>query len=194
MVTRLADKIVNIKFRFISYFHLFWNIYLRINLYFISKIIKNFLQSIMKRRSYRLNKAGSINDIKLFEEILAEPANNEVTVEVKAIGLNFADLFAIHGLYSATPKESFIPGLEYAGTIVAKGKDVNGFNVGDKIMGAIRFGAYTTHLNIDYRYILKLPEDWSFEEGASFIVQSLTAYYSLVSLGNIKNNYTGTNS
>ena len=144
----------------------------------------------MKRRSYRLNKAGSINDIKLVEENLSELANNEVTVEVKAIGLNFADLFAIHGLYSATPKESFIPGLEYAGTIVAKGKDVNRFNVGDKIMGAIRFGAYTTHLNIDYRYILKLPEDWSFEEGASFIVQSLTAYYSLVSLGNIKNNYT----
>lgn len=144
----------------------------------------------MKRRSYRINKAGSIKDIKLVEENLSEPSNNEVTIEVKAIGLNFADLFAIHGLYSATPKESFIPGLEYSGNIIAKGKDVNGFNVGDKIMGAIRFGAYTSHLNIDYRYILKLPEGWSFEEGASFIVQSLTAYYSLVELGNIKNNYT----
>ncbi len=57
-------------------------------------------------------------------------------------------------------------------------------------MGAIRFGAYATHLNIDYRYIMKLPENWSFEEGASFIVQSLTAYYSLVELGNIKANDT----
>jgi alcohol dehydrogenase len=57
-------------------------------------------------------------------------------------------------------------------------------------MGAIRFGAYTTHLNIDQRYILKLPEGWTFEEGASFIVQSLTAYYSLVELGNIKPNNT----
>jgi alcohol dehydrogenase len=57
-------------------------------------------------------------------------------------------------------------------------------------MGATRFGAYANHLNIDYRYILKLPENWSFEEGASFIVQSLTAYYSLVELGNIKANYT----
>ncbi len=57
-------------------------------------------------------------------------------------------------------------------------------------MGAIRFGAYATHLNIDSRYILKLPEDWSFEEGSAFIVQALTAYYALVELGNIKSNYT----
>ena len=144
----------------------------------------------MKRKSYQLNKAGSINKIKLVEENLPEPGDNEVTVEVKAIGLNFADLFAIQGLYSATPKGSFIPGLEYSGIILEKGKDVKEFAVGDKIMGAIRFGAYTTHLNIDQRYILKLPEGWSFEEGASFIVQALTAYYSLVELGNIKNNYT----
>lgn len=144
----------------------------------------------MKRKSYQLNNAGSINKIKLVEENLPEPGENEVTVEVKAIGLNFADLFAIQGLYSATPKGSFVPGLEYSGIIIDKGKNVNDFAIGDKIMGAIRFGAYTTHLNIGSKYILKLPEGWGFEEGASFIVQSLTAYYSLVELGNIKNNYT----
>ena len=54
-------------------------------------------------------------------------------------------------------------------------------------MGAIRFGAYATHLNIDTRYILKLPDNWSFEEGSAFTVQALTAYYALVELGNIKN-------
>ena len=144
----------------------------------------------MKRQAYRISKAGSINSLKLVSENLPEPTENEVTVEVKAIGLNFADLFAIQGLYSATPKESFIPGLEYSGIIIKKGNEVNDFQVGDKIMGAIRFGAYTTQLNIDQRYILKLPEGWSFEEGASFIVQSLTAYYSLVELGNIKPNNT----
>jgi len=57
-------------------------------------------------------------------------------------------------------------------------------------MGAIRFGAYASHINISSKYIVKLPQGWSFEEGASFIIQSLTAYYSLIELGNIKNNYT----
>jgi len=144
----------------------------------------------MRRKTFRINKAGSINNLKLTDENLPEPSENEVTVEVKTIGLNFADLFAIQGLYSATPKGSFIPGLEYSGIVVKKGIDVKGFEAGDMVMGAIRFGAYTTHLNIDSLYILKLPESWSFEEGASFIVQSLTAYYALIELGNIKKNYT----
>jgi len=144
----------------------------------------------MKRKVYRINKAGSINDLKLIEEKLPEPGNNEVTVEVKSIGLNFADLFAIQGLYSATPKDSFIPGLEFSGVVLRTGRDVKDFKVADKIMGAIRFGGYTTHLNIDTRYILKLPDNWSFEEGSAFTVQALTAYYALVELGNIKTNDT----
>jgi len=144
----------------------------------------------MKRKVYRINKAGSIDNLKLIEENLPEPDSNEVTVEVKTIGLNFADLFAIQGLYSATPKGSFIPGLEYSGIVLKTGSNVREFKVEDKIMGAIRFGSYTTHLNIDSRYILKLPENWSFEEGSAFIVQALTAYYALVELGNIKSNYT----
>jgi alcohol dehydrogenase len=144
----------------------------------------------MKRKVYRMNKAGSINNLKLIEEILPELDSNEITVEVKSIGLNFADLFAIQGLYSATPKGSFIPGLEYSGIILKTGNGVKDFNAGDKVMGAIRFGSYATHLNIDSRYVLKVPEGWSFEEGSAFTVQALTAYYALLELGNIKNNYT----
>jgi NADPH:quinone reductase-like Zn-dependent oxidoreductase len=152
--------------------------------------MKNKVNNSITRKVFRLRKAGSISNLKLVDENLPELNENEVTVEVKAIGLNFADLFAIQGLYSATPKGSFVPGLEYSGIVLNIGSKVSNFKVGDNIMGAIRFGAYTTHLNIDPRYILKLPEGWSFEEGASFIVQSLTAYYSLIELGNIKQNKT----
>lgn len=144
----------------------------------------------MERLAYRINKAGSINNLKLETENLTDPTDDEVTIQVKAIGLNFADIFAIQGLYSATPKESFVPGLEYSGIIIKKGENVNDFEINDKVMGAIRFGAYTNRLNINKDYISKLPDGWSFEEGAGFTVQSLTAYYSLVELGNIKNQST----
>ena len=140
----------------------------------------------MVRKAYRINKAGSLSNLKLIEEELPDPSDDEVTVEVKAIGFNFADLFAIQGLYSATPKGSFIPGLEYSGKVYKKGKNATDFAIGDDVMGVIRFGAYTTHLNTNYGYVQKLPDDWSFEEGAAFIVQSLTAYYALLELGNLK--------
>ena len=144
----------------------------------------------MVRKVYSINKAGSLNNLKLIEEELPDPTDDEVTIEVKAIGLNFADLFALQGLYSATPKGSFIPGLEYSGKVYKKGKAVANLEIGDKIFGVIRFGAYATHLNINSGYLQKMADGWSFEEGAAFIVQSLTAYYALLGLGNLKENDT----
>jgi alcohol dehydrogenase len=94
------------------------------------------------------------------------------------------------GLYSATPKGPFIPGLEYAGEVVAIGAGVNKWQVGNKVMGVTRFGAYTSYLNIDARYIFPLPQSWSFEEGAGFMVQVLTAYYALVPLGALQSGQT----
>jgi len=41
------------------------------------------------------------------------------------------------------------------------------------------------HLNLDHRYLSALPEGWSYEEGAAFLVQVLTAYYGLKSLMNL---------
>lgn len=144
----------------------------------------------MNRKVYRIEKAGSLSNIGLIEDELAEPADNEVMIEVRAIGFNFADLFAIQGLYSATPKGSFTPGLEYSGVIIETGKNVSEVEVNDRVMGVIKFGAYTTHINIDHRYVLKIPPGWTFEEGAAFIVQSLTANYALIELANIKDNDT----
>ncbi|MFZ1081831.1 MAG: zinc-binding dehydrogenase [Candidatus Kryptoniota bacterium] len=144
----------------------------------------------MKRKSYRITKVGSLNNLKLVEEEIAGPSDNEVCIEVKAIGLNFADVFTIMGLYKAAPKSDFIPGLEFSGVVIDRGKSVTNVEVNDRIMGSVRFGSYTTHLNIDSRYVVKLPDDWSLEEGASFIVQALTAYYALIPLGDIKQNQT----
>ncbi|MEM9917896.1 MAG: zinc-binding dehydrogenase [Bacteroidota bacterium] len=143
----------------------------------------------MQRKAYRL-KAGNLGHMRIHTEELPEPAAQEVTIEIKAIGLNFADVFAIWGLYSATPKGSFIPGLEYAGIVQKVGAEVEHLQPGDRIMGVTRFGAYTSHLNIPYQYALPLPDDWSFEEGAAYLVQVLTAYYGMVRLGDLQKEQT----
>ncbi len=139
----------------------------------------------MQRKAYRL-KAGNINHLKMVSDDLPEPAPHEVTIEVKAIGLNFADVSVIMGLYSATPKGEFTPGLEYSGIVLKAGSEVKNVKPGDPVMGVTRFGAYSTHLNIDAQYAIPLPEGWTFEEGASYLVQVLTAYYALLPLGNLQ--------
>ncbi len=141
------------------------------------------------RRVYRL-KAGDIKRLKMSEEDLPLPDLDEIQVKTHAIGLNFADVFAILGLYSATPKEAFIPGLEFAGEVAAIGKGVTQFRPGDRVMGVTRFGAYASHININKNYIIKIPDSWSYEEGAAYLVQLLTAYYGLINLGALKKGHT----
>lgn len=136
--------------------------------------------------AYQIEKAGNIKNLKKTTIEIPAPEANQVQVDVKAIGLNYADIFAIKGLYGATPKGSFVPGLEYAGDIVAIGTEVDDFKVGDRVMGVTRFGGYTSHINIETDYVSIIPDSWSYQEGASFLVQALTAYYGLFHLANIK--------
>ena len=140
----------------------------------------------MKRHTYKVSSAGNISRMKCVEDELLLPGPDEVTVAVKAIGLNFADVFAVLGLYSATPDGAFVPGLEYSGDVLATGDNVQEFQVGDRVMGVTRFGAYATHLNIASDYLRKIPSDWTYEEGAAFLVQGLTAYYGLFRLGDMQ--------
>jgi NADPH:quinone reductase-like Zn-dependent oxidoreductase len=144
----------------------------------------------MLAKNYSMSKAGSIANLKIKEVYLEDPKSGEVQVAVKAIGLNFADIFAMHGLYSATPKGSFVPGLEFSGVVEKIGEKVSNLNIGDRVMGVTKFGGYTTGLNHDHRYLSIIPDEWSFEEGAAYLVQGLTAYYALVALGNIQNEST----
>ncbi len=139
-----------------------------------------------ERLVYRIDRAGNLKKLKKQRETLPSPGPNEVQVKVHAIGLNFADIFAVLGLYSATPKGSFIPGLEYSGIIDDVGENVDSVKKGDRIMGVTRFGAYASRLNIDAAYVTPIPENWSFQQAAGYLVQALTAYYGLFKLGNLQ--------
>ena len=142
-----------------------------------------------ERSVYRL-KAGNTDRLKITQENLQKPGALEVQVTVHSIGLNFADVFAILGLYSATPKGLFIPGLEFAGVVNDVGDKVEGIKVGQRVMGVTRFGAYASHLNQDHRFVVPIPDDWTFQDGASYLVQVLTAYYGLKSLGDVREGKT----
>ena len=76
------------------------------------------------RTVWRIPRAGSLARLQRQDEILSDPGPGEARVRVEAIGLNFADLFACQGLYSATPEGAFVPGLESSGVDEALGPAV----------------------------------------------------------------------
>lgn len=134
--------------------------------------------------------AGSLDRLEIRKETLPPPQPGQARIRIRAIGLNFADVFACLGLYSATPQGDFIPGLEYSGEVEAisdsPSSKKSGFKKGDRVMGLIRFGAYATHLNADVRYLYKIPREWSFEQASAFLAQGLTAQYAIAHLGHVR--------
>lgn len=136
------------------------------------------------REFYLVEKTGSLRNLKPQRSEIPALAKGKVLVAVRCVGLNYADIFAIMGLYSATPKGPFIPGLEFSGEVLASDSDK--FAVGEKVMGVTRFGGYDSHIVADPQYLFPLPAGWSFEEGAAFPVQTFTAYYALRTLGDLK--------
>jgi alcohol dehydrogenase len=138
-----------------------------------------------------MGRAGSLGRLARRTESLPDPGPGEARIAVKAIGLNFADVFACLGLYSATPPAAFVPGLEFAGVVEALGPPSESSgpppahvpHPGDPVIGLARFGAYATAVNADVRYLRPIPAGWTFAEAAAYPVQALTAWYALVELG-----------
>ncbi len=149
-------------------------------------------EPVRTREIWRIRRAGALDRLERHTEALLDPGPGEACVSVHAIGVNFADIFACLGLYSATPTGAFVPGLEFAGVVEelglsAAGLDTSGeppaIQPGDRVIGLTRFGAYATAVNLGMRYLRPIPPAWSFAEGAAFPVQALTAWYGLIELG-----------
>ena len=97
-----------------------------------------------------------------------EPKAGEMLVKVTAVGLNFADTVQTHGLYPGGPKAPYVAGLECAGTIEGSG---------ERVMGLTHSGACAEYVAAPRAALWPFPANWSFEEGAAFPVNYLTAYF-----------------
>ena len=115
----------------------------------------------------------------------SSPGPGEVAIEVRAAGVNFADLFCRLGLYAAAPPRPFTPGFEIAGVVAGVGPGVEAPRVGERVIGVLRFGGYATRVHVPAAWTRPLPDGWSFAEGAAFPAAFLTAWYGLIHQGRL---------
>jgi NADPH:quinone reductase len=104
-----------------------------------------------------------------------EPAAVEggAVVDVRACGINFADVLVRLGRYPQMPELPTVLGSEIAGEL--DGSRVMGFVRGDG-------GGYAERVAVDRRWLLPLPMRASFAEGAAFPMAFLTAWIPLTQL------------
>lgn len=102
--------------------------------------------------------------------------NDEILVEMKAIGLNFADVYRRKGNYHLKGTPPFIAGYEGAGIVV----DANNhpeYKVGDRVAFADVPFANAELVAVNIKHVLPLPDAILFETAASVLLQGLTAHY-----------------
>lgn len=109
-----------------------------------------------------------------------QPGTGELLVAVAAAGVNFADMLVIGGGYQEKLTPPFIPGAELSGRVVATGRDVVGFDVGDRIMAQVSSGAYAEYVCVDPARAAHVPDTMSDAEAAGFYIPYGTAYAGLM--------------
>jgi NADPH2:quinone reductase len=104
----------------------------------------------------------------------------EVQIQVKAFGINQADLMQRAGKYPA-PKgyAQDLLGLEFSGVIEKLGTQVSAWQIGDRVMGIVASGAYSQVLVCHEDTLIKIPDHLSFEEAAAIPEVFLTAFDAL---------------
>ncbi|HEV3451648.1 MAG TPA: zinc-binding dehydrogenase [Acidimicrobiia bacterium] len=110
------------------------------------------------------------------------PGPEELLVEVRAAGVNAADLMQRQGLYPAPPGwPADIPGMELAGTVRAAGDRCFRFGPGDRVMAVVGGGAQAELAVVHERTALPVPDGVSWPEAGGFPEVFTTAHDALFS-------------
>ncbi len=131
----------------------------------------------MNTKCIRYDGAGGIEVIRFDCKSRHPASGTEVGISIAAVGLNRGDILQRKGFYPA-PKDApqDIPGLEFSGVVEAVGKDATKFAIGDRVMGIVAGGAFSSYLNVDERLLLRVPPALSLTEAAALPEVFLTAF------------------
>ncbi|HYA87048.1 MAG TPA: quinone oxidoreductase [Nitrospirota bacterium] len=103
------------------------------------------------------------------------PGTGQALVKIHAAGVNFVDVYQRRGTYPV--KLPFIPGLEASGVVEAVGDKLSGLRVGARVAYTGHLGSYSEYTVIEANRLIHLPDGLSFEQGAAFPLQGMTAHY-----------------
>jgi NADPH2:quinone reductase len=128
---------------------------------------------------------GDSSVVERVEREVPDPGEGQVRIEVRAAGINFADIMQRRGHYHGGPQPPYVPGMEVAGVVDAVGEGV-GRSVGDEVVAMVNGGGYAEYAVADAMGLIDVPEGVSFEEAAGFPVQYLTAHNCLHEWGGLE--------
>ncbi|MGD0131863.1 MAG: NAD(P)-dependent alcohol dehydrogenase [Bryobacteraceae bacterium] len=156
---------------------------------------------LRKAQAVRTTGGTSIDQL-IFDSVeVPEPGAGEVLVAIKAVSLNYRDLAVVTGRYPRNPAEPTIIASDGAGEVIAVGDGVTAFRAGDRVAGSFfqkwiagpyarEYGAsalggaiqgvLTQFRVFDQEGMVRIPEHFSYQDGATLPCAGLTAWNALV--------------
>lgn len=144
-------------------------------------------------RIIRFYKLGGPEVLQIEETDAPVAGPGQVRINVKAIGLNRADVMFRQGRYIEHATLPSRLGYEASGIVDAVGEGVYEFNIGDKVSIIPRTnlgenGTYGEIITVPAQFVIRKPDSLSFVEAAAVWMQYLTAYGGLITVGRLQAN------
>lgn len=105
------------------------------------------------------------------------PGAGEVVVQTAYSALNFADGLMLEGKYQVRPPMPFVPGHEFAGTVVESADDR--LAVGTRVAAQVPNGAFSAHVRLAASRCMVVPEGIGLDRAAAVLVSYTTAYLAI---------------
>lgn len=130
---------------------------------------------------------GLLDNITVREYPRLPIREDEIEVQVQAVGLNFLNVMSALGIYPGYPRGFLCLGIEFTGVVLAAGAAVTDLKPGDRVMGLSPvndcMGKYVVCKSLQ---AVLVPEWMDITTAASFPVAYGTAYATMVINGNLQ--------
>lgn len=137
-------------------------------------------------KAIQISQYGGPEVLKIQELEIGKPMKGQALVRMKAAGVNFIDIYQRRGTYPvALP---YVPGLEGSGIVEAVGAGVVNVKPGDHVAFVHEPGTYAELCLVNADYLINLPKEITFLQGAAFPLQGMTAHYLIHEFRKIKPN------
>ncbi len=127
-------------------------------------------------RAVMVGEHGGPEVLQVTDVPVAQPGPGQLLVEVAAVGVNFADIYAREGRYPYAGQLPFVLGQEGAGTVTAAGPGTE-FTVGDRVAWTGAGGCYAEQAVVAAASAVPVPEGIDLDTAAAVLLQGMTAHY-----------------
>lgn len=138
------------------------------------------------RRAVVATRLGGPEVLELRELPVLDPGRGEVLVAVAAACVNFGDILRRRGQFIGGPTPPFVPGVEAAGTVIARGPGVAGLRVGDPVVAFTNGGAYADVALVAAQTAYPIPPGLAVDRAVAALLAGITASHLVHDLARLR--------